>query len=495
MAEQTQRAPLTSPRPVADPLATGAYCLAALALALAPTQLTVPLRGVPIHPAEPLLAVAALLWFIQRLRDRDWSSLPPLPLWGVVATIGLGVCAPRDGFAWGVLKEAVQAILYLLVAVTVFRATLTTPARIRGAAFALLATTTLAVALGVAQRVTLARHYQPDPTKRLVFATAGARSETLPPGAADGDQFGYWDADGFHPCGRFQAYLTAQIPAQVCSTFGHWSDHGYHPSRTAYGTFLALVLPLALALGVTATRRWVRVWLALLGLGAAASLLAGFVLLPLLVGLLVTAWALGARVLQGTLLAIALFLGVAWGVGGLTRSELLQEPFRPLISAQEATFRYADGTRHLKKFWGEQQAALNLLRATPLLGVGAGQYQARIANGYDLLGAIDSQRLESDAHNGYLLTAASTGLLGLIALLACLGAFWGRMKAVLRAGPVSPELAAVCGGFVALVAVLCVTYPFIRGLSLVIAALLALLWNAPHAGAPRIEAEDGDAAA
>ena len=113
--------------------------------------------------------------------------------------------------------------------------------------------------------------------------------------------------------------------------------------------------------------------------------------------------------LCGGLLLIALLSPV-------TRREILFQPWTLTITPHESR----DGVAHLKKFWGEQQAAINLIRNYPLWGVGAGQYQQHINQAYDQLGPITDQRMEADMQNGYLLTAASTGIAGLIALIALL---------------------------------------------------------------------------
>lgn len=446
-----------------DPLG-GLLCLLAVAaLALAPTQLTVPVGPVSLHPAEPLLALAAVVWAVRWLWVRDTRSLPPLSHWLLVAAGVLSLFAlmgePTEGslrlplldaaIKTAALKtwmlETAQAVLYLLVAVTIFRAALTTPARLRAAAVALLATTTLAVALALAQRVALARQYTPDPAQRAVF------TERTP-----------------------QAYFTAQTPLAVCATFGNWDEHGYHPSRAGYAAFLALVLPFALALLATDRRKGVRLWMALLLTGAAASVLAGMLVPAILLGLLTTGLLLGPRVGRGVLFGALLYLAGVAVLGGLQRGEVLREPFRLTIGVEEAARLY-DGTRHVKKFWAEQQAALNVLKNNPLLGIGSGQYQDKINQAYDLLSAATTQRLEPDAQNGYLLTAVNGGILGVAALLALLGGYLGMARRQALAAPRDPWTAALCGSLVALLVLLLATNPWVRGTSILIAALFGAL--------------------
>jgi O-antigen ligase len=207
--------------------------------------------------------------------------------------------------------------------------------------------------------------------------------------------------------------------------------------------------------------------------------LAGYLLPAMLLGLLVTGFALGTRTGGWTLLGIAAYLGALALIGGHNRTEMLHEPWQLRINAVEAQDRYRedehpDGVRHLKKFWGEQQAALNAFRNKPLLGTGAGEYQKAIAQSYDLLGDIEEQRLEPDAQNGYLLAGVGTGLLGLAALLALFGEYFGLAW---RARAASPWAAAMLGAITALLVLTLATNPWVRGTTVVVVALFAMIAN------------------
>jgi hypothetical protein len=471
-------APMTVQRQSADPLGKLLFLLAVVALALAPTQLNFAVKGIPLHPAEPFLALAALVWAIRWFSARDTASLPPFAHWLLLAAGALSVFAllqpieidlsglsevPDFFVNAGVLHsplldfsveltvlkswvmETAQVILYLLVAVTIYRAVFTTPGRLRLAIFALLATTTLAVALAVVQRGLLETQYQPDPAKRTVFHERTAR-----------------------------AYFTIEKPLDVCSTFGVWDEKGFHGSRTGYTGFLALTLPFGLVLLLTDRRLWVRIWMGLLFAGAAVSVLAGLAVPALLLGLLVTGAALGRRPGRAVLVGVltyGVFLLVA---GGFNRAEVLQEPFRPALGARESARLYP-GEQHLKKFWGEQYAALNIFRGNPVLGAGNGRYQARIGQAYDVLSPVADQRLEPDAQNGYLVALVNTGLVGLAAWLALLGLYVGLARRKARTVAADPWTAALFGALVALIAVFFVTNPWVRGTALPIAALLAAI--------------------
>ena len=462
-----------------DPLGRLLFVLAVLALACSPTQLMVQLSFLPglftelelphrlvklanhlaqapVHPAVLLVLLAALVWAVRWLKTRAPIAWPPLSHWLVVLTVALGMFISGDHLEKSVLKETGQWILALLVGVVVFRTALSTPRRVRTAVIALLITTSLAVLLGVFQRWQLGHQYQPDPTKRVVFET-------------------------FTP----QAYLTAEMPFQICSSFAVWNEHGYHPSRAAYAGFLALVLPFALVLLIAERRRLGMVlWLALLFFGAAISMVAGYLAPALLLGLLLTSFSLGTRWGGWMVTGVVTYLLLLVMFGGFNRVEILMEPFRARISALEATYRYTDGTRHLKKFWGEQQAALNVIRGHPLLGVGAGNYQSTVPKAYDRLGEIDIQRLDPDSQNGYLLMAVNGGLFGLAAMLMLLSGHLGRAwrgvkakSAVVDSAQATPWVAAALGSVAALTAMMLVTTPWVRGTSVLLMALFAIICN------------------
>lgn len=223
------------------------FALAVLALALSPTQLTLP--GLPLSAAEVTLALAALVWAIRWLKERDSYNLPPFAIWLFIAAGLLSLTGIINGYtllesdptAKAMLNEKISSyvtemaklVLYLIIGVTVFRAVLNSPKRIKIAIGALLITTSLAVLLALIQRFILPGMYQPVANDRVVF-----------------DHF------------NWQAYLHIDLPTKVSSTFGSWNKHGYHASSAAYAGYLGLVLPFALAFLVEfRKRRGVAVWM------------------------------------------------------------------------------------------------------------------------------------------------------------------------------------------------------------------------------------------
>lgn len=496
MSETTQSAPVSS-----DPLGRLLYGLAVLALALTPTQMTVSVKHVDLSPSEFVLLLAAIVWVIRWVKVRDTHSLPPVTHWLVVVVALFGLynllapisalhhlpalkhllTAQQKGEIKLTLIKVAQLAFYLLAGVTVFRAVFTSRERIRIAVIALLATTSLAVGLGVIQWALLQREYQPVPFQRIVFADSKARLRDDQPAPSGPRRMGYWDKEGFHPGHRWQAFFTIQTPSEVSSTFGNWSQHGYHPSRHGYAGFLALVLPFALALLVAERRRLgVTVWIGLLLLGTAISVLAGYVVPVILCGLLVTGFSMGFATgrnvllcMAGYIIIVTLFTRIFFH--SFTAQQAFAEPFTLKITRQEAQYYTSDGVPLVKKFWGEQQAGLNVYRHNPLFGVGSGLYQEAIATGYDTLGEVDRQRLESDAQNGYVLTLVSNGLLGLAALLALLGGYLRLTRAGLFLKRGDPWAAALRGAMLAAVLLLFVTPIWVRGTAILFAAILGMI--------------------
>ena len=462
------------------------FWLAVIALALAPTQLLVK----RLVPSEFFLVLAAVVWAIRWFKVRDTRSLPPLANWlfilaAVFSAVGLLADADFGGATHAIQKEIIKGfgldlaklILYFLIGYTVFRATFTTPQRVRTAIIAVLTTTTLAVMLALVQRGLLQYQYQPDPANRHTFILKSDKDKTA------ADELDKNAIEVKSPYSR-KVFLNVETPVEVSSTFGSWDKHGFHASRTAYAGFLALLLPFALVLLVKERRRiGIAVWLSLLLVGAAVSVLAGYIVPAILLGLLVTGFALGRKVGRGVLLGIVVYLLLLVVVGGYNRTEILNEPFQLRINAAEASFRY-NGVAHLKKFWGEQQAALNLLRSdtafarrNPLFGVGLGQYQSKINTAYGSLAEVTNQRLESDAQNGYLLTAVSMGILGLVALFALFGAAFAQAWRLVRSGATHPWAAALLGALVALFVMMLFSNALVRGSLVIITALLAMIGN------------------
>ncbi|HEY3398863.1 MAG TPA: O-antigen ligase family protein [Armatimonadota bacterium] len=270
-----------------------------------------------------------------------------------------------------------------------------------------------------------------------------------------------------------------------------WHVQAGFDDRNIYCAFLALVLPVLLALALHA-RGWK--W----RLGAAAVVAVGVVTMlsgPLLwvtllalVGVALTSrgkarWAVPvAVVVFVALMPVALPRNWACAVtelGQVYEGQMLKIPGGP-GEATEVTVPV------VKKRWLEWQPALRMLSDHLILGVGAGNYQANIGEAYqteDVSSVFDVAPLpnvkkgEPDTNNLYLVIGGSMGFAGLVCLIGVLAYFWrqatglwavaeDRLGRGLAAGLPAALFALMVGNLF--------TAMFVRGLSLIIVLLFAL---------------------
>lgn len=410
-----------------------AFLWAALAVILvAPSQLAYavhPKDGPFIGYADLLAAVVCLLALLVVVATRRWSQLvfPPLAAWALVAVAALSAAnalQPRSA-----LVETIQWALYLIAVYMLFVNVLTDRLRLRYALVALTVATTGAVLWGLAQ------------------------------------------------------YLTETDPLRVRAGFSN---------RNTYSAFLALVLPLLLAVGLHTRRTgWAVWWLALVALGLVTMLSGPLIWVTLLSLVWVACTATGLR--RGVPLAA---LAVVVAAAPLVLPRNYQAAWNELAYPYETEILKVPGgpgeARELtvpivKKRWLEWQPALRMLSANFSLGVGAGNYQINIGQYYEDVGANPDfpaaslpnvKKGEPDTNNLYLVTAGSMGICGLTALLGLFAHFWRRATNLwsvaeddlgrgLAAGLPAALLALVIGNLF--------TAMFVRGLSLVIVLLFALV--------------------
>lgn len=190
-----------------------------------------------------------------------------------------------------------------------------------------------------------------------------------------------------------------------------------------YGGYLNLSLPIALALSIFGRdprMRWV---------SGAASVLMLFALylsdsrgaLLGLVGALVILAAVGWRVerrVGAGLLIGAPLVALAWFTHIIPRriEDKLLAQFR--VNDVSLTAQLNDANFSTIERLAHWVAGIRMFRAHPLLGVGAGNYGAAYQT-YKVPGWDESL---THAHNYYINAAAETGALGLLALLAVIGA-------------------------------------------------------------------------
>lgn len=228
--------------------------------------------------------------------------------------------------------------------------------------------------------------------------------------------------------GMAQFFLRIGPPSFEIGRF--FRAHGTFGQPNPYGGYLNMVLPLALALVIYARRPWVGsafrglafVALIAVSTGLAMSLSRG-AWLGAAAGLVVLLMAAGRR----TLLAVSLGLFAVALVALLGAFELLP------ASVVE---RIGSITRHFGVFdvrdvvlsaenWAivermaHWQAAVEMWRASPLLGVGIGQYPVL----YPDFSLPAWQDALGHAHNYYLNVLAEVGTIGLIAYMAMLASW------------------------------------------------------------------------
>jgi O-antigen ligase len=265
--------------------------------------------------------------------------------------------------------------------------------------------------------------------------------------------------------------------------------YGTFDQPNPFGGYLNLALPLALALALFGRDPRMR-WAAA---GASGLLLFALYLsdsrgaLLGLVAALVVLVAIGWRYERQALIAIAIgapLLAIAWFAHLIPTSieNKLLAQFR--VNDVSLTAQVNDANFSTIERLAHWVAGLRMFRAHPLLGVGAGNYDAAYAR-YKVPGWDESL---TQAHNYYINAAAETGILGLLALLAIVAvALWLAWRATRATDLRRAGMAALAGvdgralaiGAAAVIAALCVHNLtddlFVHAMELQFALMLGLL--------------------
>jgi len=133
-------------------------------------------------------------------------------------------------------------------------------------------------------------------------------------------------------------------------------------------------------------------------------------------------------------------------------------------------------TTEVKKRWIEWQPALNMVQANPVLGVGTGGYQLHIGQNYGML--PNFKKIEPDTNCGWLVVAGSMGLLGLIAFAAVFCGAYRTAMAQTSAAPTEALRAlatGLAGSMLGVMLALLFSHVLVRGLSITVILLLALV--------------------
>ncbi|MBA4389183.1 MAG: hypothetical protein C0404_14515 [Verrucomicrobia bacterium] len=165
-------------------------------------------------------------------------------------------------------------------------------------------------------------------------------------------------------------------------------------------------------------------------------------------------------------------VGIAAGVTGVLVSALA---FDAHFSRQLANLGLHDPNgKDISQRYLEWFAALNMLSDNPVLGVGAGNYQAFIGKYYELLPKLDT--LEYDAQNGWLVIASTTGFAGLCSLAWL---FIGGLLPGIRRAREGADIQAtiLAAAVIAWMAANVMTLVYVRETGPFVMVALALLWR------------------
>lgn len=306
--------------------------------------------------------------------------------------------------------------------------------------------------------------------------------------------------------------------AQYCSrgvgvalVRGSWFDN-----RNTFGAFLAIVLPLLFGCVLFGRSRAALAGVAALVIAGLCVCLSGGAFVAICAGLLVAAALRGRVAFTVTAVILALFSGLALPRLGRGNGAVLLDSvalykesdgnrvfnddvaaIAAQLSARQTALAakvvdgkpvdYGDLLSEEDYSWKwqqrykEWQAALNMMVECPLFGVGAGGYQRNVNQFYrnEAFGAMPKYAknlLEPDTLNGYLVLGAGAG----VPFLILLGAMFLRACrfAVLRLGEeTEADARGLAAGVVAALAALAVvavfTNPFVRGVGVTLALVLA----------------------
>jgi len=329
-----------------------------LILLLAPTQFAFQIKGAYLSLVDPLVWITGLLWVISVFLDPSERSplkkcLPPWPHLAFVGLIALSLVNAENKL--DSIREIIQAAEYLLVAFLLFSRLSIDEKQLQYLLYLLLV---------------------------LVSVTAG------------------W--------GLLHYLQSSRGILQVKASFGN---------RNVYSGFLAVTLPLVLAV-MLYVRSWAaRIWLGLVFLAGSISMLAGGAMLALLLAGTLTCALKSSRVLLGWLIFVLL-------MGALVLPHLPREN----ISVLRSSVSFYDDKIKVEPRYTEWQASLQMWEEYPLCGVGIGNYQEQIGTHYGYLSIPEGEK-EPDHNNFFLVLASSAGWLG---ILAFLGMFFSWMVRSLR---------------------------------------------------------------
>jgi hypothetical protein len=187
----------------------------------------------------------------------------------------------------------------------------------------------------------------------------------------------------------------------LATRFGAGSESfGFQRSAYKYGTYIGVLVPLCAVYLLTESRNWVKL---LGGMLVAAAIISAGALAAIVVGMAVSAVLLPR---------LSVRLSIAGSVlCGLSAVILLGSHPATATLKDDIRLTERDGL-NLRQRYIEWQAQTNLLRERTVTGTGAGCINTYRSSFYYRLPKLNT--LKAFEQNGYLATAAETGILGLV---------------------------------------------------------------------------------
>ncbi|MBM3499997.1 MAG: hypothetical protein FJX74_15160 [Armatimonadetes bacterium] len=443
-----------------------------LLLVLAQTQaaLAKDLKDGPfVSGADVFAALLFGAWALWALATGQWRQLrwPPLGA-GVLVAVALVAAGRADSpeATKSAVVDVAQYILYFVCVYLLVLNALTDEGRVWRVVGLLGALTVVMVLVALGQYVLWADPANPDETFRRVSST-----------------FGLGEVIAASPLGQ-KLHLAGKS------------------SRSIYGNYLLIVLPALFSVGLSLrTPKWTKpVLLATVALGM-LTMLSGYHFWALAAILIALGLRQGPRPALLLAAAVVLFVAVSplvfprnYQANVVELMDFYEEGVRDEAAITDADFAGGElpTTTEVKKRWIEWQPALNMVGANPVLGVGTGGYQLHIGQNYGML--PNFEKIEPDTNCGWLVIAGSMGLLGLIAFAAV---FYGAYRtAAAQAARASGEAlralsAGLAGSMLGVLLAMVFSNVLVRGLSITVIVLLALVSAVEGFGRPE---RDSDAA-
>lgn len=365
-----------------------AWCLFALLLVLPLLAGGNELYGVSsdaaLLMAHLLVLLLAVVWWVMRLDQWAWASIPPMVMAAGIAFLAVQAASTVTSITpyqseWRLLQVGIGLVL-AYAALDLLR----TEQAIRRAAWAVLWGGGIVAAYGIEQGVFGLPNW-------LIQAQRNRASQDLVAMVSQGRVFGT-----FLNVNAFAAYLAMTLPI---GGYLLVRAERIRSQLLAAGLLLCIVM----ALAMTGSKG---------GWGAAIAALAATG------ALLARGGGAGRLIRRVGLVALTglLLVGFVWS----TQPGQIENPMERLFSVTMGLKQSAEGR------WSYWRGAAELVEAHPLLGVGPGAFGAAF------------QQVQQDghyaryAHNLYLQLASETGLAGLAAFLALIGAMVWRGVRVQR---------------------------------------------------------------